>query len=405
MSRSFHNKILRVNLTEGTIRVDEPGMAYFRRYMGGWNIIADVLLKEVPQGADPLGPENKLVFAPGVLCGLAISGASRSAVGGISPITGGWGASESGGNWGAQLKRAGFDAVIVEGVSPKPVYLWIKDGQAELRDASHLWGRTTKETQEVVREELGEPRAELTMIGPGGENMVKYACVMHGLKDAAGRSGMGAVMGSKKLKAVVSLGTQNLDGADPDTIREMARRAAREVQEGTRAAGLHKWGTAGGPLEGGILQGNMPVRNFRDGEFPEISGLEYVCDKIGIGMEGCWACAVRCKKVVKAEREAYSVDPDYGGPEYETIGSLGSTCGVNDIVAVSRGNELCNAYSLDTIGTGVTIAFAMECFENGLITLEDTEGIDLRFGNGDAMIAAIEKIARREGIGRILSEN
>jgi aldehyde:ferredoxin oxidoreductase len=406
MSRSFHNKILRVNLTAGTITVDEPGEVYFRRYMGGWNIIADVLLKEVPVGADPLGPKNKLIFAPGVLTGLAISGASRSAVGGISPITKGFGATESGGNWGAQLKRAGFDAVIVEGISPKPVYLWVKDGQAELRDASHLWGKTTKETETLVREELGEPRAELVLIGPGGESMVKYACVMHGLKDAAGRSGMGAVMGSKKLKAIVSLGTQNLDSADPDTIREMGRRAAREVQEGTRSATLHKWGTAGGPLEGNILQGNMPVRNFRDGEFPEISDLEYVCDKIGIGMEGCWACAVRCKKVVKAEREAYSVDPAYGGPEYETIGALGSCCGVSDVVAVSRGNQLCNAYSLDTIGAGATIAFGMECFENGLLTLDDTNGVDLRFGNGDAMLAMIEQIVYRQSrAGRILAED
>ena len=404
MSKSFHNKILRVNLTDGTVKVDEPGAAYFRRYMGGWNIIADVLLREVPAGADPLGPENKLIFAPGVLTGLAISGASRNAVGGKSALTGGFGATEVGGNFAAQLKRAGFDALIVEGSSEKPVYLWVNDGEVEIRDASHLWGKTIKETQEIIREELGESRAELTMIGPGGENLVRYACVMNGLKDAAGRSGMGAIMGSKKLKAVAARGTMDISGVDADTIRDMARRAAREVSEGTRSAGLHQRGTGGGALEGGVLQGNLPVRNFRDGEFPEISGLEYTMDKIGIRMEGCWACAVRCKKVVEAERPSYKVDPAYGGPEYETIGSLGSACGVSDIVAVSRANELCNAHSLDTIGAGVTIAFAMECFENGLLTLEDTDGIDLRFGNGDAMIQMVEKIARREGIGDLLAE-
>lgn len=402
MSRSFHNKILRVNLTEGTTRVEEPGPVYFRRYMGGWNIIADVLLREVPVGADPLGPENKLIFAPGVLTGLAISGASRNAVGAKSPLTGAFGATEVGGNFGAQLKRAGFDALIVEGASDNPVYLWIKDGVVEIRDATQLWGKTTKETQEMVREELGESRAELTMIGPGGENMVRYACVMNGLKDAGGRAGLGAVMGSKKLKAVAVRGTMNLDGVDAEKIREMARRKAQEIREGDR--GLSRWGTGGGPLEGGVLQGNLPIRNFRDGEFPEIGGLEYIMDKIGIGMEGCWACAVRCKKVVQAETEAYKVDPDYGGPEYETIGSLGSCCGVSDIVAVSRANELCNAYSLDTIGAGVVIAFAMECYENGLLTLEDTGGIDLRFGNGDAMIQMVEKIARREGLGDLLAE-
>jgi aldehyde:ferredoxin oxidoreductase len=405
MTRSFHNKILRVSLTHGTIRVDEPGVPTLRRYMGGWNLIADVLLKEVPQGADPLGPQNKLIFAPGVITGLPLSGASRNAVGAKSPLTGGFGAAEVGGFFGAELKHAGFDALIVEGASPKPVYLWIKDGVAELRDASHLWGKSTKETEVAVRAEIGDKRVQLAMIGPGGENMVKYACVMNGLKDAAGRTGMGAVMGSKKLKAVAVRGTFRVDGLDAETLRQMAHRAAEEVKAGTRAANLHKSGTGGGDLEGGVLQGNLPIRNFRDGEFPEIGGLSFVMDKIGVGMEACYACAVRCKKVVKAEREAYSVDPDYGGPEYETIGSLGSACGVSDIVAVSRGNELCNAHSLDTIGAGVAVAFGMECYEKGLITQEDTGGIDLRFGNGDAMIAMIDKIARREGIGDILAED
>ena len=403
MAYSYHNKILRINLTDSAISVEEPGTIYLRRYMGGWNIIADVLLREVPTGADPLGAENKLIFAPGVLTGLSISGASRSAVGAKSPITGGFGAAEAGGHWGAQFKRAGFDALIVEGQSAKPVYLWIKDGEVEIRDAAQLWGKTTQQTQALVRQELGEKRAELAMIGLGGENMVQYACVMHGLKDAAGRSGMGAVMGSKKLKAVVVRGTTNVKGADPDTILAMARRAAQEVRDGQRAAWASAAGTGGTSLEGGILSGNMPVRNFRDGEFPEIGGLEYVMDKIGVRMEGCWACAVRCKKVVQTQAP-YVVDPEYGGPEYETIGALGSTCGISDIVAVSKASELCNAHSLDTIGTGVTIAFAMECFENGLLTLEDTEGVDLRFGNRDAMLTMVEKIARREGLGDILAQ-
>ena len=403
MNRSYHNKILRVNLTDGTITVEEPGAVTLRRYMGGWNIIADVLLKEVPTGADPLGPENKLVFAPGVLTGLAISGATRSAVGAKSPTTGGFGAAEVGGVWPAQFKRAGYDALIVEGKAEKPVYLWISDGECEIRDASHLWGKGTKETQAAIREELGQDRAAVSMIGPGGENLVRYACVMNGLKDAAGRTGLGAVMGSKNLKAVAALGTANVEGADQDTIRAMARRAAQEVRDGTRSAWASEAGTGGKELESGILSGNMPIRNFRDGEFPEISGLEFTMEKIGVKMEGCWACAVRCKKVVQAQAP-YEVDPDYGGPEYETIGSLGSTCGVSDIVAVSKANELCSDYSLDTIGAGVTIAFAMECFENGLLTLEDTDGIDLRFGNADAMIQMVEKIAKREGLGDILAE-
>ncbi|MGI6375396.1 MAG: aldehyde ferredoxin oxidoreductase family protein [Anaerolineae bacterium] len=405
MARSYHNRIVRVNLSTGATTVDEPGTVYLRRYMGGWNLIADVLLREVPRGADPLGPANRLVFAPGVITGLPISGASRSAVGAKSPLTGGFGAAEVGGGFGVWLKRAGFDALIVEGASPTPVYLWIHDGQVEIRDATHLWGLTTKETEALVRAEVGQPRAELTMIGPGGENLVKYACVMNGLKDAAGRTGMGAVMGSKRLKAVAAWGSEGLEGSDQETIRTMARRAGQEVRGGTRASSLARAGTGGERLEDGILQGNMPIRNFRDGEFAEIGDLEFIMQKIGVKMEGCWGCAVRCKKVVKAETEAYSVDPDYGGPEYESIGSLGTTCGVSDMVAMSQATALCNAYALDTIGAGVTIAFAMECFEKGLLTLDDTDGIDLRFGIGEAVIAMVEKIARREGLGDLLAED
>ncbi len=401
MARSFHNKILRVNLSTRQISVEEPGAIYFRRYMGGWNVVADVLLKEVPRGADPLGPENKLIWAPGVLTGLAVSGTSRNAVGAKSPLTGGFGVGESGGFFPHEFKRAGFDALIVEGVSPTPVYLWIKDGAIEIRDAAPYWGKTTKETLEGIQAELGDKRIRAALIGPGGENLVKYACIMNELKDAVGRTGMGAVMGSKRLKAVAVRGTMNLDGVNPDKIREMARRCAEEVRAGTRAASLHRWGTAGGDMTDGLLQGNLPVHNFRDGEWDGIDDLSFIVDKIGIGMEACAACAVRCKKVVKAE----GVDPDYGGPEYETLGALGSCCGVSDQVAVSRGNQACNANSLDTIGTGVTIALAMEAFEKGLLTLEDTGGIDLRFGNGEAMVAMVDKIARREGLGDLLAED
>ena len=401
MVRSFHNKILRVNLTDRTIKVEEPGAVFFRRNMGGWNIVANVLLKEVPAGADPLGPENKIIWAPGVLTGLAISGASRSAVGAKSPLTGGFGVGEAGGFFPNEFKKAGFDALIVEGVADKPVYLWIKDGEVEIRDAAAYWGKTTKETLEGIRAELGDRRIQMSLIGPGGENMVKYACIMNELKDSHGRTGMGAVMGSKNLKAVAVRGTMMIDGAEPEVIREMARDFAKDVREGVRNKGMSTEGTGGGDLTGGLLQGNLPVKNFRDGEWEDIDDLSFIVKKIGIKMEACAACAVHCKKVVKAE----GVDSDYGGAEYETLGALGSTCGVGDLTWVSRGNQACNANSLDTIGTGVTIAMAMEAFERGDLTLEDTDGIDLRFGNGEAMVQMIEKIAHREGLGDILAED
>lgn len=404
MSRSFFNRILRVDLTQGITHVDEPGIPYFRRYMGGWNVIADTLLREVPSGADPLGPQNKLVFAPGVLTGLALAGASRNAVGAKSPLTGGFGAAEAGGFWGAELKHAGLDAVIIEGASPRPVYIWVKDGAAQVRDASHLWGKPTKETLEALRKELGDVRVRCAMIGPGGEHMVRYACVMQGLKDTAGRTGLGAVMGSKNLKAVAVRGTMNVDGENADKIREMAREMARAVRDGEAASGLHQWGT-GRFLESGERTGNLPVRNFRDAAFSGASKIsaEVFMPQIGIGMDGCYACAVRCKKVIAAD-SPYELDPAYGGPEYESVGCLGSCCGIDDIVTIAKATELCNAYSMDTISTGVTIAMAMECFENGLLTLQDTDGVDLRFGNGDAVVQMVGKIARREGLGDILAE-
>jgi len=399
MPRSFLNKILRVNLTDGTIHVEEPGPTYYRRYLGGWNIIADTLLREVPPGADPLGPENKLIFATGVLTGLPISGAARHAVGAKSPLTGGFGAAEAGGFWGTELKQAGFDAIIIEGKSLKPVYLWIKDGEVELRDASHLWGKPTKETQEAIQRELGDDHIHCSLIGPAGENLVAFANIMSGLHDAAGRAGLGGVMGSKKLKAIAVRGTSRLEAADPDKVRQIAH----DLTPLAKNISWLRVGTGDG-ITFMVGLGNLPIRNFRDGEFPadKIDAGNWM-KELGIGMRGCYACAVRCKKVVQCEAP-YSVDPAYGGPEYETIASLGSCCGVDDPVAIVKAAELCNAYSMDTISTGVTIALAMECFENGLLSLEDTNGIDLRFGNGAALVQMVEKIARREGIGDLLAE-
>ena len=404
MPGGYLDNILRVDLSTGRITAEHPGLVYWRRNMGGWNVILDVLIKEVPAGADPLGPENKLVFACGVLTGIPLSGSGRNAVGAKSPLTGAFGAAEVGGFWGAELKRAGYDAIIVEGQSSTPVYLWINDGRVELRDATALWGKETKETEAAIRTELGDQRVRCAMIGPGGENQVRYACVMNGTKDAAGRCGLGAVMGSKRLKAIAVRGSEQVPMHDPDKVREMARWMSEQVRTGAKSEGLHTAGT-GRELEGMVLTGNLPTRNFRDGDFQfaEKISAEDIMQSVGIGMEACWACAVRCKKVVKTGAPHF-VDPAYGGPEYEAIGSLGSDCGVGDVDALCKANAICNANSLDAISTGATVAFAMECFENGLLTTEDTGGIDLSFGNGDALVKVVEQIARREGIGDLLAE-
>jgi aldehyde:ferredoxin oxidoreductase len=397
----YNGKILRVNLSKERCTTEKIAPSFCRKYVGGTGFVAHTLLTELVRGVDPLGPGNKLIFALGPLTGLALGGCARHGVGAKSPLTGGVAKSEAGEHWGSQLKRAGFDALILEGKARRPVYLTVQDGEAELRDASSLWGRKTKETQEAIRTELGDERVRVAMIGPGGENLVKYACIMHGPFDAAGRGGLGAVMGSKNLKAVAVRGSRMPAVHDSEGVRGVAGWLKENL---FLVTGFSEYGT-GSPMAQFEALGNLPVRNFRDSGFERVNNItaQNLKETIRVGMEACFACPVRCKKTVECTRP-YRVDRAYGGPEYETLGALGSTCGIDDLAAIAKGSELCNAYSLDTISTGVTIAFAMECFENGLLSLQDTGGIELRFGNGDAMVKMIERIARREGVGEVLAE-
>jgi len=401
MLYGYNGKILRVDLSKGTISVDVLDELFCRKYIGGAGFVSYFLWKELPQGVDPLGPDNKLIFAVGPVTGISLSGSGRHCIGAKSPLTGGYAKSESGGFWGAELKHAGYDAIIVEGKAEKPVYLWIQDGEASIRDASSLWGMASKETEQAIRTELGDNRVRLVNIGPGGENLVRFACVINDLKDAAGRGGLGAVMGSKKLKAIAVRGHNAPSVADPEKIKELRHWV---VDHRELWASFNELGT-GGAMEAYVKAGNMPIRNFMDGEFPEVSEISAgaIRDTIRVKMEACFGCVVRCKKVVKVD-QPYSVDPDYGGPEYETLAAIGSNCGVSDLKAIAKGNELCNAYSLDTISAGDTVAFAMECFENGLLTKEDTGGMELRFGNAEAMVKILELIAKREGIGDLLAD-
>ncbi len=399
----YTGKILRVNLTESTIDVEEPNAAFYRRYLGGAGFVAYYLLKEVPKDADPLGPDNVLIFAGGPMTGVPIAGAGRSAVGAKSPLNGGYGEADVGGFFGAEMRQAGFDAIVVTGIAPDPVYLWIHDGEAELRPADHLWGKTTAETQETVIEEIGETRARFALIGPAGEKQVRYACVINDLKHAAGRTGMGAVMGAKKLKCVAARGTGKIPIADKEGFRELAKYMARNWKD--KAWGMHELGTPGG-INGLNQRDALPTRNFQDGQFEGVETIsgETLRDTLLINEGGCYACPIRCKRVVEVKDADFDVDPKYGGPEYETIGAFGSNCGVDDLRAVSKANEICNAYGLDTITTGMAVSFAMECFENGLLTEAETGGLALHFGNGKAMVALTQMIADREGLGDWLAE-
>ena len=402
MSDSFTGKILRVNLNKEITSTETIENIFYRRHFGGRGLISYILLNELEAKIDPLGPKNKLIFACGPVTGAPISGSGRNSVGAKSPLTGAYGEAEAGGYWGAELKRAGFDAIIVEGKASTPVYLWINDQKAELRDASKLWGLEIKKSQETIQSELDDKRVKVAQIGPGGEKLVRYASLVNDMNHVAGRCGMGAVMGSKNLKAVAVKGSKRITVSKPKRLANLAKWMTQNVKN--LAYALHTYGT-GDAMDAMEATGNLPVRNFRDGDFPEVDQIDAraVKEQVGVGMGTCFACAIACKKEVAVEAP-WTVQKEYGGPEYETLASLGSNCGVNDLKAICKANELCQRYSIDTISTGVTISFAMECFEHGLLTTEDTGGIDLSFGNAKSMIKMVELIGEKQGLGALLAE-
>ena len=396
-------KVLRVDLTKGTTSIEEMDEPTFRRHPGGRALIAHYLLTELPKGIDPLGPDNILVFAMGVLTGTPLSGASRHAVGAKSPLTGGFGEAEVGGFWGAELKRAGWDAIVVTGAAKAPVYLWIKDGDVEIRDAAHLWGMEIMDTEETLKAEVGERLARVCEIGPAGENLVRIAGIVNDYKDIAGRAGLGAVMGSKKLKAIVVKGSRAVPLHDAAKVKEVGRWVADTLQENHWA--FHNFGTGMG-LDGYTRVGGMAVRNYAGGPFEgaaEISAEALVEKGYRVKMEACWACSVRCKKVVKMETP-YQIDPKYGGIEYESTAALGADCGVDDLALLSKTNERCNALGLDTISLGATVAWVMDLRAKGLLPDAELDGQPVEFGNGKAVLAATDAVAHRRGLGDILAE-
>jgi aldehyde:ferredoxin oxidoreductase len=389
-------------LSNEQISVDEHDAKFYRTYFGGRGIVAHYLLKEVPPDCDPLGPDNILVFAASVLTGTAIPGSGRNSAGAKSPLTGGYGEAEGGGDWGAKLRWAGYDGLVITGQSEKPVYLWINNGTVELRDATPLWGMEAYETQQAVLAEVGDPRASVAVIGPGGERLISYACIAQDMHDFLGRCGLGAVMGSKRLKAIVVNGKTRPEVAKKDEVIDTARwmRDNYEAPLGT----MQEMGTARGvPVLNAA--GGLPTRNFLEGSFEGFETLSgrYMTDTILVGRESCYACPVHCKRVVEVNEEELQVSRNYGGPEYETIGGIGSACGISDIKIVAKANELCDRHTLDTISASVMVSGAMECAEKGLIPAELLEGLDLRFGSAEGLLGLMEQIINRQGLGAILA--
>lgn len=400
----YAGRILHVDLTTKQFEIEEPSESFYRTYMGGSAIGAYYLLKKNPVGVEPLSPENTLVFSLGGCTGAPISGQSRLTTTSKSPLTDAIGDAQSGGFFPAEMKFAGFDAVVVSGASDEPVYLWLHDGEAELRDARHLWGKITGEVDNILKEELDDDKIEIAQCGPAGEKLVRYAGVINMSNRANGRTGMGAVMGSKKLKAIVVRGSNKPAIADPERLKELAKWGPKNFED----SGVYTLGTLGtaGIVVSQDEDGGLPTRNWSSGTFEGCESLDgrIMYDTILKERDTCYACTVRCKRVVEITDGPYKVDPYYGGPEYETLATFGSYCGIDDLAAVSYANQLCNMYGMDTISCGATIAWAMDCYEQGIITKEDTGGLELSFGDAQTMTRLTEMIGKREGFGDLLAE-
>ncbi|MFO7742897.1 MAG: aldehyde ferredoxin oxidoreductase family protein [Anaerolineae bacterium] len=404
MLYGYAGKILHVDLTTRNIEIEEPEERFYRKYVGGSAMGTAYLLRNTPSGADPLGPENTLCLMIGPMTGAPISGQSRVAATARSPETGLIGDSQAGGFWPAELKFAGFDGIVVQGKADEPVYLWICDGEAELRGAGHLWGRFTAEVEDAIRDELDDERIRVLQCGPAAERGVRFSALISNANRANGRTGMGAVMAAKNLKAVAVRGQSSPELADPEGLRALARWGAENFEDSdVYTMGLHGTADVVVPQD---QAGGLPTRNWSSGRFEEAEAISgsTMSETILKRRDTCFGCVVRCKREVDVPEGKYVVDPRYGGPEYETIATMGSYCGVGDLKAIARANQLCNMYGMDTISCGATIAWAMDCFERGLLTPEDTDGLDLRFGNADAMVAMVERIGEREGLGRTLGE-
>jgi aldehyde:ferredoxin oxidoreductase len=412
MANGYAGRMLFADLSTGSLSEEVLDNKMCREFIGGYGLAARVIYSRQKPGVDPLGPENFLGFVTGPLTGTAVPTAARYTVVGKSPLTGGWGDANSGGDFGPYLKFSGFDAVFVRGISPKPVYLLLDEGKAQIKDASALWGKDAYETEDLLNAEYGR-QARVACIGQAGEKVSFISCVMTDHGSAAGRSGLGAVMGAKKLKAVVARGAPSLPVADKDLLERLRMdqikgwQVPRPPWNQSVIERQHKYGTSTITYNS-AQSGDTPVKNWGGVgivDFPDKSMFhEDVVAKSVAKLSGCWHCPIACKGILKEGSADYRYASGSRRPEYETAASFGLCCGNTNVEAINMANDICNRAGLDTISAGTAIAFAIECFENGILTSSDTGGIDLRWGNHQGMIALTNKLARREGLGDILAD-
>jgi aldehyde:ferredoxin oxidoreductase len=407
-------KLLRVNLTQGTHRVEDIPAAWLRDYIGGRGVADRYLWQELDPRVEPLSPGNKLIFATGPLTGTPVSCGARYMVVTKGALTGAITTSNSGGHWGPELKFAGYDLLLVEGKAPKPVYLWIYDEVVQIRDAAGFWSKTTSETEDGIREELGVPNTRVACIGPAGENLVRFACIINDKHRAAGRSGVGAVMGSKNLKAVAVRGTRGVSIARPVEFMQAVWALRKKLQDAPGRQGMTELGTAQ-TIDLTNAFGGCPTRNFESGQFEEAENLNgnSIKDKRMVANKACFACTIACGRVTRlpgetADKYLVNMHPRNWkiageGPEYEAAWALGADTGVGDLDAVIKANWLCNDLGLDPISMGATLAAAMELYRDGIVTHKHVE-MPLTFGSGAALVRMTEATAYREGFGNELAE-
>jgi aldehyde:ferredoxin oxidoreductase len=402
MANGYMGKVLRVNLTTGETSLQVFDDAVLRKYIGGSGLGAKILFDETGPETDPLGPENRLIFMTGPVVGTKAFNSGRYHVVTKSPQTGIFGEANSGGTFGPALKEAGFDGLVFTGKSPRPVFLWLDDGKVEIRDAGHLWGKDTFEVDESLKNELGQDIVTCS-IGPAGERLVRFAAIMNdGVHSrTAGRCGVGAVMGSKMLKAIAARGKQQVVVADPAALVASTKKWGKLIVERT---GWAKIGTANG-IEGSENIGNLPIKNWRQGNFAGVKTINgyHMADTILTRRYYCDKCIMGCGRTVHVKEGKYAT-VEGGGPEYETLGIMGSNCLVDNLEAIAKANELCNRYGMDTISAGAAVAFAMEAFERGIITKQMTAGLEIAWGDPDVLIELIHRIAQRKDIGNLLAE-
>jgi aldehyde:ferredoxin oxidoreductase len=404
MSGGYMGKVLWVDLSRREIKTEPLDEGLQRQFIGGYGIGVRLIFSRQRPKVDPLGPDNILGFLTGPLTGTAALSGTRFTVVGKSPLTGCWGDANSGGSFGAFSKFAGYDAVFFTGAADKPVYLYLDNEVAELRYAAHLWGRDTYATDDLLKAELGKDVA-IACIGPSGEKLSLVSSIVHNKGSVAGRSGMGALMGSKELKAVVVRGNAKVPVADEERLMTLRRRYLRAM--GRQLQMMRKYGTTFTTVNS-ILTGDSPIKNWTGDPLIDFKNAKALDGDAfynrQLKQSGCYKCPVGCEALMKAGTGEFRYAAGSFRPEYETVAMLGSNCLVDNVEAILKANDLCNRYGIDTISTGSIMAFAMECYENGLINRSDTDGIEMTWGNPAALVAMIEKMAKREGFGDVLAD-